>query len=199
MIRTSPRSCCATPRASTSPRCGSPGSRTTGSGRPRLRRRRPSGRRWTPSRRPARPARSGCRPHVADARPAWEGVIRADGFAWLWRLIADAGTPGRGSYDAFGWVTPRPGEPVAGDEVRPAMERADAVRSSLLRWIAPFDLLVSPVLPGPAVRHGRRAQPGVGDTYSEIHNLTDGRRSPCAAEPRPKGCRSASSWSRTMA
>ena len=47
-------------------------------------------------------------PDIADARPAWEAVIRADGFAWLWRLIAAAGTPGHGSYDTFGWVV-RPG------------------------------------------------------------------------------------------
>jgi amidase len=111
-------------------------------------------------------------PDLAEARPAWEGVIRADGFAWLWRLISDAGTPGRGSYDTFGWVTPRPGEPVPGDAVSAAMERADAVRSSLMRWFAPFDLLVSPVLPGPAVRHGETLAPDYGDTYSEIHNLT---------------------------
>ena len=52
---------------------------------------------------------------IAAARPAWEALIRADGFAWLWRLIEQAGTPGHGSFDTFGWVTPRPGEPVAGD------------------------------------------------------------------------------------
>jgi amidase len=111
-------------------------------------------------------------PGIVDARPAWEAVVRADGFAWLWRLIADAGTPGRGSYDTFGWVRLRHDEPVAGDAVSAAMERADAVRSSLLRWFAPFDLLVSPVLPGPAVRHGETLSPEYGDTYSEIHNLT---------------------------
>jgi amidase len=111
-------------------------------------------------------------PDIADARPAWEAVVRADAFAWLCRLIADAGTPGRGSYDTFGWVTPRPGEPLRGDDVSAAMERADAVRSSLLRWFAPFDLLVSPVLPSPAVRHGETLSAGYGDTYSEVHNLT---------------------------
>ena len=109
---------------------------------------------------------------IADARPAWEGVIRADGFAWLWRLIEAAGTPGHGSYDRLGWVRARPGEPVDGDEVSARMERADRVRGRLLRWFAPFDLLVSPVLPAPAVRHGESMSPAYGDTYSEIHNLT---------------------------
>ena len=111
-------------------------------------------------------------PGIADARPAWEGVIRADGFAWLWRLIAAAGTPGHGSYDRFGWVRLRPGEPVGGDAVGAAMERADDVRARLLRWFQPFDLLVSPVLPAPAVRHGGSLDGSYGDTYSEVHNLT---------------------------
>ena len=109
---------------------------------------------------------------IADARPAWEAVVRADGFAWLWRLIEAAGTPGRGSYDTFDWVRPREGEPIPGDAVSAALERADAVRASLLRWFAPFDLLVSPVLPSPAVRHGETLAPEYGDTYSEVHNLT---------------------------
>ena len=49
-----------------------------------------------------------CRPTSPTARPAWEAVIRADGFAWLWRLIEQAGTPGHGSFDTFGWVTRPP-------------------------------------------------------------------------------------------
>ena len=53
-----------------------------------------------------------------------------------------------------------------------AVERADAVRGRLLRWMAPIDLVVSPVLPAPAVRHGGTLTPEYGDTYSEIHNLT---------------------------
>ena len=109
---------------------------------------------------------------LADARPAWEAVIRADGFAWLWRLIERAGTPGHGSFDRFRWVEVRPGEPVAGDALTKAVEHADAVRGRLLRWLAPFDLLVCPVLPAPAVRHGETRSSGYGDTYSEVHNLT---------------------------
>ena len=111
-------------------------------------------------------------PDLPDARPAWEAVVRADGFAWLWRLVERAGTPGHGSYDRLGWVAVRPGEPVPGDAVSAAVERADAVRSRLLRWLRPFDLVVSPVLPAPAVRHGESRSPTYGDTYSEIHNLT---------------------------
>ena len=111
-------------------------------------------------------------PDIVDARPAWEAVIRADGFAWLWRLIEQAGTPGHGSYDTFGWVAAREGEPLAGDALTAVVERADEVRGRLLRWMQPFDLLVSPVLPSPAVRHGESRTPAYGDTYSEIHNLT---------------------------
>ena len=72
-----------------------------------------------------------------DARPAWEAVIRADGFAWLWRLIEQAGTPGTARTTGSAWVSARPGEPYPGDEVSAAVERADAVRSRLLRWMRP--------------------------------------------------------------
>jgi amidase len=111
-------------------------------------------------------------PDIAAARPAWEAVIRGDGFAWLWRLIEQAGTPGHGSFDTFGWVTLRPGEPLAGDALTAAVEHADDVRARLLRWMRPFDLLICPVLPLPALRHGESRTPAYGDTYSEIHNLT---------------------------
>ena len=126
-------------------------------------------------------------PDIVDARPAWEAVIRADGFAWLWRLIEAAGTPGHGSYDRFGWVTARPGEPIGGDALTAAIERADAVRGRLLRWMGPFDLLVSPVLPQPAVRHGESRTPIYGDTYSEIHNLTGWPAAVVRAGTSPEG------------
>jgi amidase len=124
---------------------------------------------------------------IVDARPAWEAVVRADGFAWLWRLIEAAGTPGHGSYDTFGWVTPRDGEPIPGDDVSAVMERADVLRSALLRWFAPFDLLVSPVLPAPAVRHGETLTAAYGDTYSEIHNLTGWPAATVRAGTSPEG------------
>ena len=126
-------------------------------------------------------------PDIADARPAWEAVIRADGFAWLWRLIAAAGTPGHGSYDTFGWVVAREGEPVSGDAVSAAVERADTVRSALLRWMRPFDLVVSPVLPSPAVHHGETRTAAYGDTYSEIHNLTGWPAATVRAGTSPEG------------
>ena len=66
----------------------------------------------------------------------------------------------------------RPGEPLAGDALTAAVEHADDVRARLLRWMRPFDLLVCPVLPQPALRHGESRTPAYGDTYSEIHNLT---------------------------
>lgn len=126
-------------------------------------------------------------PDIVDARPAWEAIIRADGFAWLWRLIEAAGTPGHGSYDRFGWVSARSGEPIAGDALTAAVEHADALRGRLLRWMGPFDLLVSPVLPQPAVRHGESRTPIYGDTYSEIHNLTGWPAAVVRAGTSPEG------------
>jgi amidase len=121
------------------------------------------------------------------ARAAWEAVVRADGFAWLWRLIELAGTPGHGSYDRSDRVRARPGEPIGAVAVGEAMQRADEVRSRLLRWFQPFDLLVSPVLPTPAFRHGETRSPEYGDTYSEIHNLTGWPAATVRAGTSPEG------------
>ena len=79
--------------------CGSPGSGTTASRRPRPRRRPPSeaaAERTAALREPgwrADPSGPGGR-----AAELWDRMIGADGHAWLRRLIAAAGTEGVGSY-----------------------------------------------------------------------------------------------------
>lgn len=109
-------------------------------------------------------------PGLADAWATWDGLIRADGFAWLRRLINAAGTPGWGSYASRGWITP--GAPLAGDALTALIERADAIRAGLLRWLADVDLIVCPAMPQPAIRHGESTAGWFGDTYSDVHNLT---------------------------
>jgi amidase len=109
-------------------------------------------------------------PGLDDAWAAWDGFIKADGFAWLHRLIEAAGTEGWGSYATRDWITP--GEPLLGDELTALIERADAIRARLLRWLRDVDLIVCPAAPQPAVRHGESSDPRVGDTYSDVHNLT---------------------------
>ena len=109
-------------------------------------------------------------PGLDDAWEAWDGFIRADGFAWLRRLIEGAGTPGWGSYASRGWIDPTP--PLRGDEVTALVERADAARSRLLRWFRDADLIVCPAMPQPAIRHGDSTADWFGDTYSDVHNLT---------------------------
>ena len=51
----------------------------------------------------------------------------------------------------------------------------------------PFDLVVSPVLPRPAVLHGDSRTPTYGDTYSEIHNLTGWPAAVVRAGTSPEG------------
>jgi amidase len=109
-------------------------------------------------------------PGMAEAVDAWERLVRADGYAWLQRLITAAGTPGMGSYDTRGWVTVEP--PLPGDALSALVERVDAIRSRLLRWIGDVDLVVCPVMPQPAIRHGESNAPWFGDSYSDMHNLT---------------------------
>ena len=109
-------------------------------------------------------------PGLDEAWATWDGLIRADGFAWLHRLIEAAGTPGWGSYATRDWITP--GVPLPGDELTALIERADAIRARLLRWLADVDLIVCPAMPQPAIRHGESSASWFGDTYSDVHNLT---------------------------
>jgi amidase len=109
-------------------------------------------------------------PGLEEAWDAYDSLIRADGFAWLRRLIEAAGTPGWGSYATRGWITP--GEPLPGDELTRLIERADGIRARLLRWSQGVDLIVCPAMPQPAIRHGESTEPWFGDTYSDVHNLT---------------------------
>ncbi len=110
-------------------------------------------------------------PDQALAADLWDQMIAADGHAWLWRLIAEAGTAGLGSYEGkAAWVTER--RILPGDELTRVIEAVDDVRASMLRWMHGTDLIVSPVLPQPALRHGQGFTSAFADTYSEVHNLT---------------------------
>src|SRR6185503_2624374 len=109
-------------------------------------------------------------PLMQEAWEAWDGLIRADGFAWLERLITGAGTPGFGSYDTRGWVQRTP--PMDGAALTELTERADRIRGRLLAWVADVDLIVCPVMPQAAIRHGESNAAWFGDTYSDVHNLT---------------------------
>ena len=109
-------------------------------------------------------------PGLDEVAEVWASMISADGHAWLSRLIAGSGTPGHGSYDTRGWV--EFGEAMPGDELTAMIERADGVRSRMLRWMADVDVMVCPAMPQPAILHGGSNDPTFGDTYSDVHNLT---------------------------
>ena len=109
-------------------------------------------------------------PGHGEAVDVWFDMIRADGYAWLQRLISDAGTPGMGSYDTRGWIDVEP--PWSGDRLTALVERADDIRSRLLTWMDHVDLIVCPAMPQPAILHGGSTDPAFGDSYSDVHNLT---------------------------
>jgi amidase len=109
-------------------------------------------------------------PGIKEATDRWYDMTRADGYAWLQRLITDAGTPGMGSYDTRGWIEIEP--PWPGDRLTAMVEQVDRIRSRLLAWMQDVDLIVCPAMPQPAILHGGSTDPGFGDTYSDVHNLT---------------------------
>jgi amidase len=108
-------------------------------------------------------------PAIGDAWTAWDGLLRADGWAWLKRLITAAGTPGLGSYETRQWIRE---DPLRGDALSALVERADGIRARLLRWVQDVDLIVCPAMPQPAIHHGDSEASWFGDTYSDVHNLT---------------------------
>ena len=110
-------------------------------------------------------------PGLDEAWDALDRLVRSDGYGWLRRLIADAGTPGLGSYDTRGWIDTA-AQPIPGDELTALLEQADRVRARLNRWFQDADVIVCPAMPQPAIRHGESTAPWFGDTYSDVHNLT---------------------------
>lgn len=109
-------------------------------------------------------------PDLPEIGEIYEALIGADGYAWLQRLIADAGTHGMGSYETRAWFTA--GTALPGDQLSALVERVDVLRSRMLRWMAGTDLIVCPVLPLPAVPHGGGLLASFGDGYSDVHNIT---------------------------
>lgn len=122
-------------------------------------------------------------PAQARAADLWQRLIDADGRAWLKRLISAAGTPGTGSYGR-GLADRRP---ISSDALTALVEEVDEVRSILLRWMSDVDLIVGPVLPLPAVRHGESEAAWFVDTYAEVHNLTGWPAATVRAGTSPEG------------
>ena len=110
-------------------------------------------------------------PGLEQAPELWQRIVDADGKAWLHRLLAAAGTEGRGSFATRGDYAP---EALSAADLTALVERIDALRSRLLRWWddAALDVLVCPAMPQPAVHHGGSYAPWFADTYSDVHNLT---------------------------
>ena len=60
-------------------------------------------------------------PDMGEVFDLWDRLIRADGYAWLKRLISTAGTPGLGSYASADWITAD--DPLPGDALTALVER----------------------------------------------------------------------------
>jgi amidase len=99
------------------------------------------------------------------------GAIRADGGAWVKRLLAKAGTR---EYHRFlkGFV--EDAEPLPTGEYTALLERQDAYRSAMLAFMERYDAIVCPVRPFPALPHGASrddAHRG-SNTYTSAYNMT---------------------------
>ncbi|MEI7744891.1 MAG: amidase [Chloroflexota bacterium] len=109
-------------------------------------------------------------PDISATSEVYRRLAGADGYAWLRRLVNGAGTPGLGSYETRPWFAE--GHAMSGDELTALIEHVDDLRTRMLRWLAPFDLVVCPAMPLPAVPHGAGLAPDFADGYSDVHNIT---------------------------
>ena len=123
-------------------------------------------------------------------------LIRADGHAWLWRLISTAGTAGHGLV-RHARLGDRHGRRCPVTRCRRSSSAPTTIRSrACCAGSRDVDLIVCPVMPQPAIRHGDSISPLVRrhvQRRAQPHRVA-GRQS-SAAGPRPRVCRSASSSS----
>jgi amidase len=97
----------------------------------------------------------------------------ADGGAGFEAVLADAGTVEVHSFMARVLDVCRSGTKPPG-ELTALLERWSRFRTEMLRFIEPFDILLSPVLPFVALPHGTTFNDELfpGFSYTMIHNLT---------------------------
>lgn len=97
-------------------------------------------------------------------------LYRADGYAWLRRLIERAGTkvpgPDVAPYLEYKALTPA--------EFSAAIERWDDWRSRMLQWFQPYDAIVCPVAAFEELAHGAEDVEGAypGFSYTVAYNMT---------------------------
>jgi amidase len=104
--------------------------------------------------------------HAADV-----GAIRADGGAWIKRLLANAGT--RENHRFLRGLV-EGAEPLPTGEYTALLERQDAYRSAMLAFMEHYDAILCPVRPFPALPHGESlddAHRG-SNTYTSAYNIT---------------------------
>ena len=97
-----------------------------------------------------------------------EGLVLADGGAWIKMLLESTGT----SWDqsTLGWAERAPALDPA--ELVRLIDRWDRFRSSMLEFMDSYDLIVSPVAPSPALLPDEMEANFPSFYYTMAHNLT---------------------------
>lgn len=87
----------------------------------------------------------------------------------------------------MGWLASE--RPKLADELTLAVEELDAWRSKMLAFMKDVDVILCPVHPTPAVRHGATTSRefGMGDYYSSAFNLTGWPAAAVRAGTSPEG------------
>jgi amidase len=112
-------------------------------------------------------------------------IYRADGYAWLRRLLERAGTtePGPDVAPYLAW------EPLTPARFSAAIERWDAWRGRMLRWFERYDAILCPVCAFDELPHGAEDAPDAypAFTYTYAYNMTGWPAAVVRAGTSPKG------------
>ena len=101
---------------------------------------------------------------------------------------AEAATPPRGGHELTIDVWRSYGDEMTAADLYALLRRWDAYRAAMLAWFEAYDLIVCPVFPDPARRHGDMNRPGMDPTsYTTPYSLTGWPAATVRAGTSPEG------------
>ena len=130
--------------------------------------------------------KAGCRaravsiPGASDIYEDFVGLMWSDGGAWAARLLAQWSTTESPLFDRIRQSAAEPS-----GKVTARFERWDRWRSEMLRMFADHDVILGPIYPEPAPRHGGWLRQQA--TFSQIFNLTGWPSTAVRAGTSPEG------------
>jgi amidase len=108
-------------------------------------------------------------PELESAVGLWMQLAVADGAAWIRKLLQEAGTTEVHPVLEWRFFVH---EPVSSAEFNRLLTRLGRLRSAMLSFLQPYDVIICPVNAYPAMSHESAIEKAIGWTYTRVYNLT---------------------------